>query len=157
MSDQNNQVEFITSDQFGERIRQLRKKLGMVQKDFGESLDVSLATITRIERGIYKPQADFLAKLALTYECDIHWLLTGEEQRGGGEGERSNKSVLRHPRIYEFLKAQRGDWSKIVDSSMKSVEMASEEEKLKVDASIREYREGIAYLDALLAVGCNDK
>lgn len=157
MSDKNNQEEFITSDQFGERIRHLRKKLGMVQKDFGESLDVSLATITRIERGVFKPQADFLAKLALTYECDIHWLLTGEEQRVRGEGERSNKSVLRHPRIYEFLKAQRDDWSKIVDSMMKSVEMASEEEKIKAGDSIREYKEGIEYLDALLAVGCNDK
>jgi transcriptional regulator with XRE-family HTH domain len=143
------QEEFGISDKFGERLRALRKKLGLVQKDFGESLGVSLATITRLERGVFNPQGDFLARLALTYECDIRWLLTGEEQKAGREDE----AVIRHPRVYNLLQAQRNDWTEIVESTMRSVQGAPLNQKLEAEKRVKDYRDGIAYIDALLKVG----
>jgi transcriptional regulator with XRE-family HTH domain len=153
MNDKKTQEDFGISDKFGERLRQLRKKLGLVQKDFGESLGVSLATITRLERGVFNPQGDFLAKLALTYNCDIRWLLTGEEQKAGREGEAVGKIVVRHPRIFNLLQAQRKDWTEIVESTMRSVEEAPLSQKLEAEKRVKEYRDGITYIDALLKVG----
>ena len=140
MSDKKNQAECVECDKFGERIRQVRKNLGLVQTDFGDSLGVSLATITRMERGVFKPQGDFLAKLALTYDCDIRWLLTGEEQNVAKGSE-----VVRDPAIFNLLKSQRNVFLEIV----------AEVEGEDVDDGLRlkGVYDKLAYLDALLAVG----
>jgi transcriptional regulator with XRE-family HTH domain len=140
MSDQKNQPKCVECDKFGERLRQLRKNEGLVQKEFGDSLGVSLATITRLERGVFKPQGDFLAKLAMTYECDIRWLLTGQQQNGT-EGE----EIVRDPAIYNLLKIQHEALQEILD--------AAESENSDDGVKLKRVRDKIAYLDALLRVG----
>jgi hypothetical protein len=106
-----------------------------------------------LERGVFNPQGDFLARLALTYECDIRWLLTGEEQKAGRDDEAVGKRVVRHPRIFNLLQAQRNDWTEIVESTMRSVEGAPLNQKLEAEKRVKEYMDGIAYIDALLKVG----
>lgn len=140
MSDQKNQQECVSCDKFGERLRQLRKKEGLVQKCFGESLGVSLATITRLERGVFKPQGDFLAKLAVTYDCDIRWLLTGVEQN---VLERAD--VVRDPATYNMLKAQRDGLMEILDDAAANNENET--------GSVKKLLDKVDYLDALLQVG----
>lgn len=149
--------QFVVDDKFGERLKQIRKKQGMVQKDFGESLGVSLATITRLERGLFKPQVDFLEKLAKKYNCEIHLILTGQEKRGAVEGETESQQVIRHPRIYNLLKAQRTEWVEIVENALRATEGSSDEERKKAEDSVKTYRDGIDYLDALLAIGIEEK
>lgn len=158
MSDEIIQVEFATCDKFGERLRQLRKSLGLSQTAFGESLGgVSLATITRLERGIFKPQAEFLARLALTYDCDLRALLIGDSQGGGSSSTFATSQVTRHPRIYNFLKAQRTEWMDIVEKTMKAVDGGNEDERKMAEENIKVYREGIDYLEILLEIGVDKK
>jgi transcriptional regulator with XRE-family HTH domain len=148
MSDKKSQAECVVCDKFGDRLRQLRKKQGMVQKDFGDSLGVSLATITRLERGVFKPQGDFLAKLAVTYVCDIRWLLTGEGQKVEGVGT-VNEDVVRDPHTYNLLKAQRDGLQEIVDIA--SVNQENEAE------SVNKLQDKVDYLNALLQIGIDNK
>ncbi|MCF6178882.1 MAG: helix-turn-helix transcriptional regulator [Geopsychrobacter sp.] len=141
--------KMIRSALFGERLKQFRKKkCGLVQDEFGESLGVSLATITRLERGKVQAQGDFLAKLVELYNCDLRWLLTGESKSAETKSE-----VVRNDRIYSMLKAQRTDWQRIIECTMTSVDGGTIEQKQRAEKSIEEERNGIAYLDALLAIG----
>ena len=140
MSDQVSQDECVGCDKFGERLKQVRKKEGMVQKDFGESLGVSLATITRLERGVFKPQCDFLTKLTLTYDCDPRWLLTGVAQN-----VIDGVVIIRDPSIYTMLKTQRDALQEIFAAATASQKDESE--------SVNKLRDKVDYLDALLLVG----
>ena len=47
---------------FANRIKQLRKSLGMTQKDFSEYIGVKQQTLSGYERGIMKPPLD-IAKI----------------------------------------------------------------------------------------------
>jgi transcriptional regulator with XRE-family HTH domain len=151
MYDQYIQQQFVECDKFGERLRQFRKKLGLVQTEFGDKLGVSLATITRLERGVFKPQGDFLAKLALVFDCDIRWILTGIRQE---EQIRDTlRRVIRQPQIYGFLEDKRRDWDEIIQASLRLVDFVSGQEKADIEEKVAGYRQGIEYLDALLSVG----
>jgi transcriptional regulator with XRE-family HTH domain len=48
----------------GQRIRELRKERGMSQTELAEKSDVSLITISRIERGERDPHVMTLARIA---------------------------------------------------------------------------------------------
>jgi len=144
MNDEKNQEVISISDEFGSRVRHLRKKLGMVQEEFGESLGVSLATVNRLERGHFKPSAEFLAKLAVTYQCDIGWLLTGQEL-GRDSSVSSDTDLVRDPYMCDQIKAQREGLQEIIDRAKDDGELESQ--------SIKRLRAKVDYLDALLEVG----
>lgn len=142
--DQKNQDKFVDGDKFGERLRQLRKKEGLTQSAFGESLGgVSLATITRMERGVFKPQGDFLIKLAETYDCDLRWLLTGVAQKEMDASADIN--VVRDPLTYEQLKARRDELREVI-ALVAGGEGHSDQRLDKLQTKL-------AYLEALLRVG----
>lgn len=143
MIDQKYQEKCVECDKFGERLRQLRKKSGLVQKDFGDGLGVSLATITRLERGVFKPQGDFLAKLAVTYDCDVRWLLTGVGQEETDES--AGTSVVRDPLTYEQLKARRDELREII--ALVTGDGVGNDQRLE------RLQKKLTYLDALLLVG----
>ncbi len=64
--------------EMGERLRQIRGDLS--QQEFADSLSVSRAYISDVERGKTKPSLELLAEVAVKYHSDIHWLVTGEHQ-----------------------------------------------------------------------------
>jgi len=49
--------------QFGERLRQLRKQRGHTQETLSESMDVTVETISNLERGIHGPSFETLERL----------------------------------------------------------------------------------------------
>jgi transcriptional regulator with XRE-family HTH domain len=59
------------------RIKLLRG--GRTQKEFGEILGVSKATISKYESGIAIPSSDILRKIASIGNKGIEWLLRGEQ------------------------------------------------------------------------------
>lgn len=64
---------------FGGRVRELRLRLGLNQKDFADAMGVTQATASRIERGEVPATSDALAKLLTGYpDLDIGALLCGE-------------------------------------------------------------------------------
>lgn len=61
-----------------ERLKLLRKKLGLTQEEFAESLGTVFTAISKYELGKIKPGSEFLFKLNKLYRTNINWLLTGE-------------------------------------------------------------------------------
>lgn len=158
------------------RIKKIRTDRNLSQKEYGSAIDVSVPTISRLEQGKVKPDAELILRIASVYECDLLWLMTGEGEPEGTIGELAKRQlmsqmkldpvfrreilselgltpstdVVRHPRVYLALQAQRDDWRAIVDCSLRAT---SDSTRAEIENSIKDYREGVAYLDVLLEVG----
>jgi len=62
----------------GQRIRELRKKLGLSQEEFGKRLGVTLRTIARYERGETKIPNRTLCQIEQTFNVNPEWLRHGK-------------------------------------------------------------------------------
>jgi transcriptional regulator with XRE-family HTH domain len=145
-------MEFNMDDTFGARLRKVRKKFGLTQKAFGEKIGVSLPTVNRLEQSDGWPHEDFLLKLRSEFDCDPTWLLTGKASDGSG----LRLDVVRNRRIFDLLQAQRADWMELVACTEKVSLVESEEDRRESEGRIKGYRDGIAYINALLEVGADD-
>jgi transcriptional regulator with XRE-family HTH domain len=61
------------------RLREIREKSTLNQKDFAVSLNISQSMISDMERGLRAPSGQILAVLAEKYHVDLNWLLLGIE------------------------------------------------------------------------------
>ena len=59
----------------GDRIREARKKVGLTQDQLSEKLDVSLAYISEIERGLKMPSMQLFIKLVEILDVSAEYLL----------------------------------------------------------------------------------
>ena len=71
-----------------ERLKLLRKSLGLTQTEFGEKIGLSLRGIVKWEKGESKPQQSTIKALVSTFNVNPDWLLNGT-----GEMFISNKNV----------------------------------------------------------------
>lgn len=62
---------------FAERLHELVKTSGMTQRDFAELMGVAVSAQRNYEKGLRKPDTDYLCKLH-DAGYDLHYLLTGE-------------------------------------------------------------------------------
>ncbi len=62
----------------GRRLKKIRRKLGLTQKEFATSIEISEATLRRYESGQNFPDAEVLERIADKYGVNIHWLVTGK-------------------------------------------------------------------------------
>lgn len=65
--------------QFGKRLKQLRRKSGLNQAQLAEKIDVTVETISNMERGIHGPKFDKLEKLAQVLNIPAKTLLESED------------------------------------------------------------------------------
>lgn len=65
--------------QTGERIKAVRKKLGLTMAEFGEPIGAKPSAISNWERGEYYPSHKFLLALEENYDIPINFMLFGEE------------------------------------------------------------------------------
>jgi len=61
-----------------ERIKQLRKALGLNQTDFGEKIGISASGISKFEAGLTNPAESTIKLICATYNVDYRWLTTGQ-------------------------------------------------------------------------------
>lgn len=61
-----------------ERIKQLRKELGLSQDKFGAALGITGASVSRIESGINNPAESTIRLICSTYHVYYLWLTTGQ-------------------------------------------------------------------------------
>lgn len=60
-----------------ERIREVRKQLGLNQTEFGQKVGLSQGAITGYEKGIHAPSDAILKLICTTYNVDYKWLKYG--------------------------------------------------------------------------------
>ena len=65
--------------EFKDRIRLLRRELGLTQREIAEQIGVTYRTYQNYEAGAYVPQAAVLAKLSRLFGVSMDMLGTGEE------------------------------------------------------------------------------
>ena len=85
--------------EIGTRIRFIRKELGMTQKAFAESLDVSLSYQNDIEKYRKTPSIDLILRIAKKYHVNTHYVLTGEGDPFIGQEAQSVENVKGLPLI----------------------------------------------------------
>ena len=71
---------------FRERIRLLREKNGMTQKDFAAFTGTGHMTIYEYERKDKMPRVDMLFRIARKTGCSVDWLIGLKEEEGNAEG-----------------------------------------------------------------------
>lgn len=65
-------------DTLGNRIKKVRKKLNLTQREFAESLGITQANISAIENNTYNPSIPMVKLICLKYKVSETWLLEGK-------------------------------------------------------------------------------
>lgn len=65
---------------FGKQLKQLRLGAKLTQAQLAEACDVSIDTISNIERGIHGPQFELLERLAISLHLPVCQLFTFPNQ-----------------------------------------------------------------------------
>lgn len=60
----------------GNRIKTKRKENNKTQEQLSEELSVTVGYVSQLERGITKPNLEFLAKLSSCLNCDISYFIS---------------------------------------------------------------------------------
>lgn len=63
---------------FGNRIVNIRKKLGMTQQEFAKKLEILPQALARYEKNKSTPSVEFTGKLTNMFNVNSNWLLTGK-------------------------------------------------------------------------------
>ncbi|WP_429169321.1 LexA family protein [Aeromonas hydrophila] len=98
-----------------ERIKELRKKHGLTQKQVGERIGASRASVSQWESGDVSPSADYLVALARMFGVSAHWLSTGK-----GSPELSNvepAEIPRGSRVPILSYVQAGHWREMCEQA----------------------------------------
>ena len=61
-----------------ERFKQVRKVLGISQKEFANTLGIGLTTLKDYEKGKFPPKTEVIQKLTHLFNINPTWLLTGQ-------------------------------------------------------------------------------
>ncbi len=64
----------------GQRLKVLRKAMGLSQIELGEALRINASAISQMETNRINPSLDTLMLLSKTFKVNLHWLLTGKGQ-----------------------------------------------------------------------------
>ena len=75
-----------------ERLRELRKRDGSTQKEFGEKVGCTMASISAYENGSKVPPTPTLIKMAETCDCSIDWLFGLRDDSTAGNEEPAAKT-----------------------------------------------------------------
>lgn len=62
----------------GERVKEVRKSLGLTLEKFGEKVGVTKQTVSRIENGINNLTEQMIKSICREFSVDYIWLTTGE-------------------------------------------------------------------------------
>ncbi len=81
---------------FQDRLKKIRKDLGLKQQEMAVQLKISLSTLQRYEKGDNVPDVGTLEKIA-ALGVDLHWLVTGKLEhpanRLPSEGQRKDEKL----------------------------------------------------------------
>lgn len=67
------------------KLKQIREREGLSQKDFARRLDINPVTMNRYEKGTQAPDVAALAKMRQVFGIDLNWLVCADDSHGGVE------------------------------------------------------------------------
>lgn len=91
----------------GERIRIVRKDLGMSQKEFGDRIGISDNYVSEIESGKKEPSVPILLAIEYRFGISMVWIKTGEGKKEASKEVKDVFSVSEEEK--EIIRALRKD------------------------------------------------
>jgi transcriptional regulator with XRE-family HTH domain len=91
------EVDAVSADRLGERVRELRRGRGLTLEELAEHSGVSRAMISKLERGEKNPTLVVAAKLAEGFGVTLSQLVGMEERREVVVVPRERRMVMRDP------------------------------------------------------------
>jgi transcriptional regulator with XRE-family HTH domain len=82
----------INTEELGRAIRRRREELGLSLRDVADQTNVSASTLSRIENGTGKPDADNIARLTTWLDMPLERILGGDR-----EDNKDAKAVVYYP------------------------------------------------------------
>ncbi len=82
----------VNTEELGRAIKRRREELGLSLRDVANETTVSASTLSRIENGTGKPDADNIARLASWLDVPVERILSGHHHQAD-----SNKAVVYFP------------------------------------------------------------
>ena len=76
------------------RLKSIRSKLGLRQREFGERLGISTANVSDLEKGKYQPRFDVLSRIAVMFNVNPDYLLLGKGKMFASETGKKNKDDM---------------------------------------------------------------
>ncbi len=61
----------------GERVKEIRKALGLSQRDFGSRLGISDTAVSKLEKGDRNPSEQTIKSICREFDVDYFWLTEG--------------------------------------------------------------------------------
>ena len=110
-----------------ERLKLLRKSLGLTQTEFGEKIGLSLRGIVKWEKGESKPQQSTIKALVSTFNVNPDWLLngTGEMFLDNASRQQEVSDIISIP-YYPEVSAAAGSGALVYDeNSVKHLQISS--------------------------------
>ena len=83
----------VNTEELGRAIRRRREELGLSLRDVAAKTSVSASTLSRIENGTGKPDADNIARLTAWLDVPMERILSGRDPRSAEE----SKAVVYYP------------------------------------------------------------
>lgn len=83
--------KFAKATEINKRVKQVRERVGLTQKEFAAQIGVSRSFLSEIEAGKVKPSVETLIGIVTRFQIDPHWLLIG------AAGERPADFVAAEP------------------------------------------------------------
>lgn len=90
---------------FGERLKNVIKRLGKTQKDFAEGMDMKPTSLSEILKGNHMPCYEFFYKIKEAYHVNLDYLLKGEGNPFTVPGFQLDSSDPFAKKIVRLLKA----------------------------------------------------
>lgn len=72
----------VNTEELGRAVRRRREELGLSLRDVASKTSVSASTLSRIENGTGKPDADNIARLTAWLEVPMERILSGRDPQG---------------------------------------------------------------------------
>jgi transcriptional regulator with XRE-family HTH domain len=86
--------------EFGERLRMLREKAGLSQRELARLAGIEAMQISRYERGVGYPAVETLIAIAQALDVGLDYLLLGKSD----DSKRGQKQLFRHLLLFEKLR-----------------------------------------------------
>src|SRR5438128_7213334 len=84
--------KLVNTEELGRAVRRRREELGLSLRDVADETSVSASTLSRIENGTGKPDADNIARLTTWLDVPLERILSG-----GGQARNAAKAVVYFP------------------------------------------------------------
>ncbi len=102
----------------GEKIKRLRKGKRLSQVELAEQVEINSNHLSRLERGVFRPSAEVLRRLAGALDASVDYLLSEEDQEAP-DVRIENKPLAERVKLIEQLEA--GDQEalmRVIDSML---------------------------------------